>query len=142
MGRPKGIPDAVILLIVIALVGALYFGQKATPGGLELRVLSGLTSMHVQGASIDGVLTSGCDREMQVVCLINNFTEQQAGWLAPVLPNGAEGAGRFDFTVGYGGNVHSLSALIRPASETCVTLRVPSGNVAAPFCCFASSCPS
>ena len=122
-------------------------------GGIEIRVISDSSGVPVQIAPVSGVLRTECDTataastggyvtttETQVI-YVNNFTEGQGGWETPVLPNGAQSAGIFNFSIHYEGKTYGFAAYIPPASITCVTLRVPSGNVTSPVYRYQSSCP-
>jgi hypothetical protein len=129
-------------------------------GFIEVRVVSDSSGVPVQGAKMSGVLSGLCETRRQLnvtntagydyvsttetqVIYVDNFTMAgQGGWLAPILPDRAQGFGSFKFDVRYGGRTYSFSAGIRPISITCVTLRVPSGNVTAPTYTYTSNCPS
>ncbi len=148
----------VLALLLAAIVGIVYerslYSTSTTEsdtfitschitgqGGLEIRVISDTTLGPVDGARIYGVLTGACGGETEVIH-VHNFTSQQTGWLTPVLPAGAQSYGTYSFNVQYGGKTYSFAAAIRPASDSCVTLRVPSGNVTTLFEYLQSNCPS
>lgn len=97
-------------------------------GAIELLVVSNSTGAPVNGEGINAVNNFACDGSEQVVYL-NNFTVGQHGWLTPVFPSEATLFGSLNFTVEYQGHAYQFSTSYPPFGLSCVTLRVPSGNV-------------
>ncbi len=102
-------------------------------GGFQFLIISDSTGAPVGGETVNAVDTLGCDivgqpPETQTVYL-DNFTVGQGGWLTPVFPNQALAGGKLTFTVIYQGETYAFSATVPPLGTSCVTLRVPSGNV-------------
>jgi len=139
----------VVTLLAVGLVG-YYEGASGTEkdaclqctitgvGGFEFRVLSDSTGTPVSGESIKAVDRLGCNGQNQVVYLdkfsppvyVTNFTESDGGWLVPDFPSQATVGGGLSFTINYQGATYTFNSGYPPIGTNCVTLHVPSGNVA------------
>jgi len=112
-------------------------------GALELNVVHDSNGTPVQGETVGAVLRTAatCAGQAQTqVVYVTNFTQGRDGWISPVLPTHAVNAGGYDFTVEYAGKTYNFAAQVQLVSLTCVTLRVPSGNVTSSVYRYGSSC--
>lgn len=140
--RQIGIGATIAMMVVLG--GVIYAitgfpaGSSASncsisgEGAIFFRVISDNGGQPVQGASMSGSETYGCGGQQETWSAAG-FSQQSAGWYAPVLPAGVATAGRFTLMVQYSGRSYSYVASIAPLQVSCFTVSVPSGNYSDPM---------
>lgn len=101
--------------------------------GFSLRVVSDSTGAPIAGESVNAEQRFGCTANAEQIgfqtVYLDNFSVGEGGWLTPVWPAQAFQAGMVNFTIAYQGKPYDFSAAVPLIGWSCITLRVPSGNV-------------
>jgi hypothetical protein len=107
------------------------------PGGIFLRVLSDSTSQPVSGVVVTAVNTPfQCDGSPATTKTVDMFTTNGTEWLSLPSDNNYQ----YFIIANYQGHTFTFTATLRPVSETCATLYVPSGRTNTTITEFGNGC--